>query len=346
MKTSLKSEFKRLFREAFDEPARWIDWFAESVYRDDDLLALEEDDRVVSALLLSRYEMSFHGTRLPIGYISCVATAKAYRGRGLMHRLITRAINVAAERGDAICTLIPAGDRLYYFYDRFDFATVYYVDEMRYTALHTFTADTDFKPVAPDYATFSRLEALRPCTVMHSERDFVNIMHDIGLDGGKVLAVSGPDGRAAMAFASIGESVTVKDLLATDCRAAEAVLALVRAEVGEKPIIVWGEPDRRATRLRSRGMARIVNVEAVLSTIAAADHDVDQVIRVTDPYIQANNGIYIMRNGECDRTEHTMRRITLDVNINVLTRIIFSSPRIADVFGLPGARPMLPMMLD
>lgn len=346
MKTSPKTEFKRLFREAFDEPAQWLDWFAENVYRDENLLTIEEDDRTASALLLGRYDMAFHGSQLPVSYISCVATAKAYRGKGLMHRLMTRALNVSAERGDALCTLIPAEDRLYFFYDRFGFATVFYIDEMRYTALHSFVTDIDFLPFEPDFDTFSRLESMRGCCVMHSRDDFANIVHDIRFDGGRVLGVRAPEGRAAIAFVTIGESATVKDLLATDSRAEESVMAAVRAEVGDKPIIVWGRPDGRRAMLRSRGMARIVNVASVLSALAESDRRIDQVIRVHDPIIAANNGIYIVRDGECIRTDSTMRRITLDVSADVLARIIFSTPAIADIFGLPGGRPMMSLMLD
>lgn len=346
MKTSLKNEFKRLFRESFDEPQLWLDWFMESVYRDEDLLMIDDDDRIESALLLSRYEMSFHGIGMPVGYISCAATAKAFRGKGLMHRLITRALNAAAERGDIMCSLIPASDSLYFFYDKFGFATVYYIDEMRYTALHTFTPAAGYVASTPDFETFRRLERMHPCTILHTAGDFANIKHDIALDSGKVLAVSGPDGSAAMAFVTIGDEATVKYMPATDSNAAEAVLACVRAEVGEKPIIVWSAPDGRQARLRSRGMARIVNVGAMLSAVAAADTTTDQVIRVTDPIIPANDGIYILRNGECERTEQTLRRTTLDVSVDVLTRIVFSSQRIAEIFGITGSRPMLPLMLD
>lgn len=347
MKAPHKSEFKRLFRESFDESAAWAEWFADTVYRDEDFVSVTDDDgRVSSSLLLSRYEMAFHGTRLPMGYVSCVATAKACRGRGMMYRLIPRALSLSAERGDGVCALIPASDRLYFLYDRFGFATVYYIDELRYTALHAFVADEDMVSVEPSYGMFRRLEDLWPGTVIHSAEDYRNIVRDIELDGGRIVAVSGPDGEAAMAFVSPGSEATVKALMSTSERAADSVMALVRAEVGEKSVVVWGVPSGRRAALRSRGMARIVDADRVLSAIAASDSGIDQVIRVYDPLIPTNTGIYMLRGGECRRTDSTMRRITLDVGIDVLTRIVFSSAEIASVFGLPGGRPLLPLMLD
>ncbi|MDE6287653.1 MAG: GNAT family N-acetyltransferase, partial [Muribaculaceae bacterium] len=123
---SLKSDFSKIFRESFKVPAAWSEWFLNDVYRDEDLVSLKVDDRPVSVLLMSPYTMAFHGIELPASYFSCVATARAERGKGYMSRLMIDAIRAAEARGDAFATLIPETRRLYFFYDRFGFSTVFY----------------------------------------------------------------------------------------------------------------------------------------------------------------------------------------------------------------------------
>ena len=341
-----KSEFKRLFRDAFTETQGWLDRFADTVYRDEDFVYAESDDRIVSGLLLTPYDMRVQTAVVQLGYISCVATLREYRGRGLMHQLMPRALNVAAERGMALCGLIPASDHLYFLYDRFGFATVCYIEEQRYTSLHRFGTGDGFMPVEPNYEMFARLQGATVCGVLHNREQYRQVTEDMAAEGGRVLAVEGPNGSCAMAFVTIGKEATVKYLPATDGRAAEAALGLVRDAAGELPVIVWAAPGDRRQALRSRGMMRVTDAAAVLGALAAERPDTEQLVRVRDPLIAANNAVFSLHAGECERVEHTLRRITLDVDVQVLTSIVMSAARIGDVFGLPTARPMMPLMLD
>lgn len=343
-----KDCFKRLFREGFNESPQWFERFCESVFREEDFIVTEADGRAASGLLLSPYSMSYGGSELALGYISCVATAREHRGKGLMHELMYRALNRAAERGMAICALVPATDRLYFLYDRFGFATVFYVDERRYTSLHRFAMPEGFAATAPTWETLHALETESPSTVLHSRHDFDNIMWDLELDGGMAAAAEGPDGQRAMAFATASaDTVTVKYLAADSEEAAEAVLAQLRERYGERHIVVWASPvNPGARRLRSRGMARIVNAELALGALAAANPAAEQVIRVHDAVVPSNNAIFVLHRGECRRVEHTLRTLSLDVTADVLTRIMFSGPATGEIFGLTTAHPTLPLMLD
>lgn len=355
-----KNEFRRLFRESFTVDPRWAEWFMDDVYTDEEALVLEVDGKAVSTMLLSSYPFAFHGKELSAAYISCVATARSERGKGLMHRLFPRALNEAAERGFAIATLIPATHRLYFFYDLFGFSTVFYSDEMRYTALHTFPVDGDFEETTPSYTTFRRLEDCRPCCIRHDERRFRQILEDYRLSDGYVVEVQDSSGAAAMAFVQTGAEAKVTDLLADNDAAADAVLAAVRSHVSEKPVIVMGIPadspvefasgpvteKSRDLSLTSHAMARIINAESVLAALATAYPKIDQVVRVTDPLIASNNSIFTVRDGECTRTPATLRRPTLDVTIDVLTRIVFSAPEVGKIFNISTHRPVMTLMLE
>ncbi len=52
----------------------------------------------------------------PAHYLCGAATLPAYRGQGVMHRLLAFALDDAARRGDGYSVLLPADDGLYRFY--------------------------------------------------------------------------------------------------------------------------------------------------------------------------------------------------------------------------------------
>lgn len=345
---STKNDFSKIFRESFKVPAGWSEWFLNDVYCDEDLVSLQVDDRTVSVLLMSPYTMSFHGRELPAAYFSCVATARAERGKGYMRHLMINALHAAEERGYAFATLIPETHRLYFFYDRFGFSTVFYRDEQRYTSLHIFTRPEDYEPVEPAFSLFESLERLNPNCLLHTRRDFEAAMHDLKLDGGIAVAVRASDDSAAMAFATTGNVTSVKALYATDDIAAEAALELVRAEAGEKPLVVMANPGDRTGALKARGMLRIIDVESVLTTLAEAYPRLKMTIKVSDDILARNNGIYIIEKGRCSRVEPESEtlHLDLDVSVKVLAGVLFSSPAIAEIFNLPPARPIMNLMLD
>ena len=347
MKLTHRDAFRKLLIEAFDPDRPWTEWFMNEVYDDDEVLTLEHEGKVDSVLLLTPYTMMFQGQELQASYISCVATARAQRGKGLMHKLMEKALRESFFRGDAFTALIPENRRLYFFYDHFDFATVFYADEHRYIQGHPFARDERFKAVEPTYELFERLEAQRPTGYRHDSEQFDRVLQDNRLDGGRVVAVSDGEGSEAMAFATFGRETHVRDILATDIDAYNAALSLLPTD---KSYIVWTEPSElpNSPVLRSRGMIRIVNVEKVLGALAAENPDTNQLIRVSDGIIADNNGTFHLHNGYCARVEDpvTPGKNHLEVHVYNLAKLLFSAPTIGEIFNLPTSRPTISLMME
>lgn len=348
-----KNDFIKLFREAFPAKTEWTEWFMSFVFNENDMHWIEKEGKLVSTLLLSPYPFIYHGATLKCGYVSCVSTAKNERGKGYMNSLMRSVIATSAESGYAFISLIPANRRLFFFYDEFGFSTVFYIDEQRYTSLHSFASDPGFFDVEPDYAMFHRLEGLRECGVQHDESRFRHIVDDNRLDGGIIVAVSDGEGDEAMAFVQNESEAKIVDLLSSSDRASEAVLASVRKHIGEKTIIIMAEPPQvesvdspRGARLRSRAMLRIADAQPVLNALAAADPTLSRTIRLRDSIVTRNNAIFRLGSGHCERLNQKPQHIDLDVTTEVLAKILFSAPGIGNIFGLPTQRPFMSLMLD
>lgn len=342
-----KEKIQALFNATFTESPKWNRWFFDNAYNDNDALFIEQDDDLVSALMMKAYDFSFHNTIMNLAYINGVATARKFRGKGFMLRLMSSAVQKAYDRGFAFAAVIPASDHLFFFYDKFNFSTVIFFQLNRYTSAHVFDMAASYTEVVPTATDFQNLLRLRPASIIHSVADFNNIIQDNELDNGIIKAVADTESgnTMAMAFAVKGQSeIVVKELLATDNSAEQAVLSLVADAV--HPLAVHVPPSGNAIKLHPRAMMRITNVKTVLDVLAARFPHLNQVIRVHDPLINENNGVFFIRDGICSQSDFTIRHLSLDIDIATLTSLIFSSEKIGNIFGLPVVRPSLPLMLD
>ena len=343
-------DFQEIYNLVFRDPEKWTKWFFGEVANDERqiYIAREDNGRASAVLLMQPYSFIYSGAELPSEYMSCVATRPEARSHGVASRLIKDTLMDAYSRGVAMCELIPAESHLFYFYKRFGFAPVFFVDRFRFTALHHFRADT-CELVEPTYEVFSRLEREIGCGIVHSERDFANALQDLKLDGGYAIAARNPvDGAEAVVFADERDGVAwVKCIMADDDTAASAALEELRRRVGKKAMVVnspafYDDP----AFLTAYGMGRIVDPQAVLQALAAANPKLNMAVRVRDGVIQENNGVFTVRNGECRRPDAFGGHLDLDVSVETLTALLFSSKKIASIFDLPAQRPYMTLMLD
>lgn len=330
--------------------------YFDRVYRDEDAMTFDVGGTVVSSLLLQRYRIHFHNAKLPVSYVAGAATRRSHRGMGYMGRLIKNALVSSYERGDMMCVLIPAHDWLYFFYDRSGFATVFYDDVQRYTSDHTFPVSEDKWSEYDDhysdkvYEAFSRLEKALGAAILHSHRDFLNIIDDLRMDAGRLVVMQDEVGNiSSMAFATASEDlITVRAILADNEEAASAALHRLKEYYPSKAFKVMALPGRSKTRkLTARGMGRIVNAEICLVTLAAANPSWSSCIRISDPIIRENNKVFHVSGGNVETISYTPElKLDLDTNITTFTEIVFSSERIGDILSFPSCRPYIYLMLD
>lgn len=343
------SDIKRLFAAGFKESPEWVDWYFSNAYDDANALISYSNAQPASCLMLEPYRLKLADSIVDIGYLSCATTAKHLRGQGYMRRLVNDALMESAARGQALVALIPASPELYFFYDRFDFSTIFFADENRYTSLHNFSFDQRFIENSPSFEHFAQLESSQHTTILHSKKNFENILTDNALDDGIVISLSekSTSEPAAMLFATNDENaVVVRDLIYVDNSAAESILRLLRQRIGERMIIVRLPPSDSPAMLRSQGMGRIVNVAMLLDAFVSQTAVPDQVIRVRDNILSDNNAFFIIHDGHVERVSSTMRRVNLDVSVDILADILFNSREIGNIFSLPTFRPFMSLMLD
>lgn len=357
---SKRDDIMKIWQESFSDSREYVAMYFDRVYRDEEALTLTDvQGATVSSLLLQHYSMSFHGSCQPVSYIAGAATRRSQRGKGYMSDLMRRALEASAERGDMLCTLIPARSALYFFYSRFGFSTVFYTKEQRFTSLHSFPVQGSYHrlyDVADEdvWVAFDALQRARRCYVLHTRRDFDNIRADLEADGGDFVVIAADDEDSGPRIVSIAWAVmrddllVVTDVMGESADARTAALRELRTLHPGVPFLSLSHPDSEiGGRFMPRGMARVVNVERFLAAVAAGNTSWRSAIRVYDPILSARNShIYLIDKGKCHIEDSWGGHLDLDVSVDVLADIAFSSPAIGSVMEFPSVRPMISLMLD
>ncbi len=335
--------------------------FFDASYVDEEALTETDPETgaTVSSLLLLPYSMRFSGLQVGVGYIYGAGTLRKFRAKGHMGRLLRKSLREAADRGDSLAVLIPASEILRGYYERFGFASVFYRRPYRFTSAHHFPVEDTYRdvsdsPAAKLFTAYERLTESRDYYIQQSRAQFLTAMEDVRLSGYGFAAVAPADDPeaepVAMAWGRVedtSDDIFVTELLADSRDSANAALTLLREQMPGRPVTILKQPadDYIGGMLTPSGMARVVNPEPMLSALAAENPRLKLTVRLTDPILPENSGVYRLSDGKLtisERAEH----VDLDVNPETLTSLLFSSSTIADITGLPARRPHMSLMLD
>lgn len=351
-----KIEIQKIWAEAFNDSADYIDFYFSRVYNPAHALTLNLDDSIVSSLLLQPYKFIYNNAELPMSYVAGAATRRQFRGRGFMTTLMREAIEKAASSESALVCLIPASEWLYYYYAKFGFATVFFTNPRRYTSLHRFVNNGLIQVTQPYndsvFDAFHHFELSRGAGVVHSLADFKNILSDLEFDNGYCAIAANSSGEIkGMAFSVVNddEEIVVKEIFGESEADMEAALYFTQSHYGEKPIVVNFHPgQRRMGATEARGMARIVDPTPFLKAAASKIGKRHIVIRLHDSLIAENNQTFILSHGDVKTSpEHDANgRFDFDIDIETLALILFSSRTIGEIIDFPSERATLNLMLD
>ena len=132
-----KQQIVNLWRTCFGDSEAFISLYFDRVYKDENAMTIEKDGKIVSALQIVPYTMTYLGTEISVAYISGVCTAPEERGQGLMRQLLQETFEEMERREVAISALIPADPWLFDYYR-----------EQGYTGIRLFRGDV----YPPEYA--------------------------------------------------------------------------------------------------------------------------------------------------------------------------------------------------
>lgn len=330
MDETMREKVKELWRLCFNDSDEFTDMYFRLRYSNDINIALRNGGKVIAALQMLPYPMTFGEKEIKTGYISGACTHPDYRNRGAMRELLAQAFDRMLHNGTVVSTLIPAEPWLFGYYAGVGYASVFKYAATTFTPSDADTADgtavlnrTDTYQ-ADTYRYLERKLRERPCCVQHTEADFRVILADLQLSRGSIytlhqgdritaLTIVYPSADGWYAGETVAETPDMRSLL----------LQRVCRQLHTPSIQVIAPPtaDRDSLTL---GMARIINAPAMLQHYAARHPELELSIDLTDPQICANNGCYHLSGGQCTNSAKRLPGSHLALTIGELTEKILS----------------------
>lgn len=121
---------RNLWKEAFGDSDEFLDVFFKTAFSPERCACVTVNDDVAAALYW--FDCECRGKR--IAYIYAVATAKAYRGQRLCHKLMEYTHNELKKQGYSGAVLVPVTPSLFDFYSGMGYKECSYVSEIKYKA--------------------------------------------------------------------------------------------------------------------------------------------------------------------------------------------------------------------
>ena len=118
-KQTLIPDLRSLWREAFGDTEEFLDGFFKTAFHTDRCRCAVSDESVTAVLYW--FDCLHMGKR--IAYVYAVATAKAYRGRGISHALMEDTHRHLERLGYEGVILVPGSETLFRFYEGMGYRT-------------------------------------------------------------------------------------------------------------------------------------------------------------------------------------------------------------------------------
>ena len=110
-----KDKSRPLYEDAFFEDSEeFVDYYYSEKCKDNQILVMEDYDRVVSMIHLNPFTVSMYGQEAKVNYVVAVATDEEYRKQGYMRQLMERVFHDMYEAEMPFTFLTPASPDYYY----------------------------------------------------------------------------------------------------------------------------------------------------------------------------------------------------------------------------------------
>ncbi|GHV15869.1 hypothetical protein FACS1894169_08490 [Bacteroidia bacterium] len=172
---------RQMWKVCFEDTDVFINLIFTQKYKPGNTLVYFENDIAVASLQMHPYTISFYGEEIPFAYLAGLCTLPEYRNKGYMGQLINEAHQILKERKIPLAILIPAENRLFRFYEKFDYEQVFDKSEKPIYPLDRILRESP--DIESAYSFFDSLYRDKDFCVQKSFEDFKTIVEEYINDG-------------------------------------------------------------------------------------------------------------------------------------------------------------------
>ncbi len=327
-----RQKIMNLWRQNFHDSEEFIQFYFAHKYNNENALVYEENGEVLSALLMLPYPMKWQDTVIQTAYISGACTQEKARNQGFMTKLLQTAFHQMYKRKIALSTLIPAENWLFDHYSKLGYVPVFEYSSEEYIPRqttfsinkHTRSPQTyDTALTARLFPFFQQKTAEYPCTIVHTPEDYKAIVEETYLSGGRLIysqiPASGEITGWALAVPS-PDKVYLKEILYSTEHEKTTLLETC-SKIWPGSSIKYRTPPQTLYQT-SYGMARITHASLLLQHIAINHTHLSLTLKLTDPHIPQNTGIYFLSHGKCEKVTTCNSPTDIETDIPTLTQAV------------------------
>lgn len=206
------SQLWDLWREAFGDSGEFLEAFFETAYSPQRCRCVTENGTVVAAVYW--FDCTLRGRK--VAYVYALATAIAYRGRGIAHRLMDEVHRVLKQDGYEGAVLVPGTQHLQNFYETLGYYSCAPMTEFVCTGA---TEEVQLRRVTPEeYARQRRdlLSLLEPDAVIQEQENLAFLATQAELYiGQNCLLAACKDGDTLIGMELLGDPQTAPGIVRT-----------------------------------------------------------------------------------------------------------------------------------
>lgn len=326
---TIKEQVKALWRICFQDSEEFIELYFRLRYKDEINAVIKSGGKVVSALQMLPYPMTFCRKTVQTSYISGACTHPDFRSKGVMRELLSQSFARMLHDGVHFSTLIPAESWLFDYYAHMGYASVfkYSTKTIALPEVIPFPSkDTNIEIIAEYqeevYSYLNKKLSERSCCIQHTSDDFQVIMEDLSVSDGLLFVARQRNEIRGIAIIYKGEeNITINGLLTEDKDTEQSLLHAIKQHTECKRMVRLLPPEAQQPQ-HPLGMARIINAKEVLSIYAAAFPEDEMQLELSDKQLPVNNGYYYLRKGKCMYSTERLPSAHIQMNISELTNSI------------------------
>lgn len=305
---------RHLWKTCFGDSEAFMDIYFSKKFTSTSNLTRQVGRQVVAAAQVFPYTLCLNDERVPVGYISGLATLPEYRGQGHAAQILHEAHRRLSDARALFSFLIPGNEDLRNYYRNSRngaYETVAYRKETTFNICEATTEEIICTPMKENdseiYAFYVQQLSKEPAALLPSASDFSAAIEVCRWEHGEIW-LAHRNGKIVgwMMVVPEGENCqVVRDIRATDPATTAALLRQCLTAMNETPDVVWRQAVPSTTsQARPYAMARVVNVPLFLRTMGQKHLPSGTIIEVADDEaIPENNGRYVVDHGECHRTQ-------------------------------------------
>ena len=324
----MKEQVKALWKLCFDDSDQFIEMYFNLRYTDEINIAIESDDKVVAALQMIPYPMTFCNHMVSTSYISGACTHPDFRGNGIMSKLLLKVFTEMWTKDVLFSTLIPAEPWLFSYYERLGYAPVFYystedviVPDSPSPRNITVTTISEYDENIYHY--LNKKLAERPCCIQHTPEDFKIIVAGLAIND-EILFIAKQNHEVyGIAIVYQEDNHIIINEMFADSKDIELNLLYYISHYTNCRHLTLLKPPTD-TISHSLGMARIINAKEVLQLYSAAFPKNEMQIELSDEQLSANNGYYSLYQGKCIFSKMPRSTTYSKLTISELTKRILT----------------------